>query len=77
MVEQDDIKQRIGQIRADLYDIKEQLRDLHHRRRDLRMKALLLRTEEEDLNKMLAQPSNRQNSNGASQDEMVSRSPEK
>ena len=58
MVEQDDIKQRIGQIRADLYDIKEQLRDLHQRRRDLRMQVLLLQTEEEDLNKMLAEPSN-------------------
>tara|TARA_Y100000310_G_scaffold60072_1_gene55445 strand:- start:395 stop:574 length:180 start_codon:yes stop_codon:yes gene_type:complete len=58
MVEQDNIKQRIGQIRADLYDIKEQLRDLHQRRRDLRMQVLLLQTEEEDLNKMLAEPSN-------------------
>jgi len=58
MVEQDDIKQRIGQIRADLYDIKELLRELHQRRRDLRMQVLLLQTEEEDLNKMLAEPSN-------------------
>ena len=58
MVEQDNIKQRIGQIRADLYDIKEQLRDLHQRRRDLRMQVLLLQTEKEDLNKMLAEPSN-------------------
>lgn len=58
MVEQDDIKQRIGQIRADLYDIKDLLRELHQRRRDLRMQALLLQTEEEDLNKMLAEPSN-------------------
>ena len=58
MVEQDNIKQRIGQIRADLYDIKELLRELHQRRRNLRMQVLLLQTEEEDLNKMLAQPSN-------------------
>ena len=58
MVEQDNIKQRIGQIRADLYDIKELLRELHQRRRNLRMQVLLLQTEEEDLNKMLAEPSN-------------------
>jgi|TARA_R110000824_G_scaffold229521_1_gene417183 chromosome segregation ATPase len=58
MVERENIRHRIGQIRADLHDTKERRRAAHRTLNDLNKRVAQLLEEEESLNKMLAAPSN-------------------